>query len=88
MALLVTDALLAQYQGGPSSFLQYSAVLDQLWFSRDPVALDTLALKELAHQRKQFDAPTLWTNYQIYTNAVLLQLGVNDPSRIRVEKVK
>jgi len=25
---------------------------------------------------------------QIYTNAVLLQLGVNDPARIQVEAVK
>jgi hypothetical protein len=88
VVLNVTDALLAQYQGGPSSFLQYATELDQLWLSHDPVALDTLALKELAHDRKKFNVPPLPANYQIYTNAVLLQLGVNDPSQILVEKVK
>ena len=88
VVLLVTDALLAQYQGGPASFLQYSTELDQMWISHDPVALDTLGLKELASERVAANAPPLWTNYQIYTNAVLLQLGINDPSRIRVEKVK
>lgn len=88
VVLLVTDALLGQYQGGPASFLQYSSVLDQLWLSHDPVALDTLALKQLAAERTLFDAPPLPANFQIYTNAVLLQLGINDPSRIQVQKVK
>ena len=88
VVLNVTDALLGQYQGGPASFLQYATVLDQIWLSRDPVALDTLALKELARQRKLFEIPEPKLNYQLYTNAVLLQLGLNDPSRIQIQKVK
>jgi hypothetical protein len=88
VVLNVTDALLVQYQGGPASYLQYASVLDQIWLSRDPVALDTLALKELARQRKLFDIPPPKLNFQLYTNAVLLQLGVNDPSRIQIERVK
>ena len=88
VVLLVTDALLGQYQGGPASFLQYATVLDQIWLSRDPVALDTLALKELARQRKQSDSPPPKLNYPLYTNAVLLQLGLNDPARIQIEKVR
>jgi len=88
VVLNVTDALLGQYQGGPASYLQYATVLNQIWLSRDPVALDTLALKELAHQRKLFDIPPPPMNYEIYTNAVLLQLGINDPSRIEIEKVR
>ena len=88
VVLNVTDALLGQYQGGPASFLQYATVLDQIWLSRDPVALDTLALKELARQRKLFEIPQPKLNYQLYTNAVLLQLGINDPSRIQIEMVK
>ena len=88
VVLNVTDALLGQYQGGPASYLQYATVLDQIWLSRDPVALDTLALQELARQRKLFSIPPPRINYQIYTNAVLLQLGVNDPARFQIEKVK
>ena len=88
VVLHVTDALLGQYQGGPAGYLQYAAVLDQIWFSHDPVALDTLALKQLEAERKTFDIPPPKSNNQIYTNAVLLQLGQNDPARIQIEKVK
>jgi hypothetical protein len=62
-------------------------VLDQIWLSRDPVALDTLGLKQLVFERQEFDIPQPPVNYQIYTNAVLLQLGVNDPAHIQLEKV-
>jgi hypothetical protein len=88
VALNVTDALLSQYQGGPAGYLQFSVECDEIWFSHDAVALDTLALKELMHERRTLSAPALPTNFAIYTNAVLLQLGVNDPSRIRIERVK
>jgi hypothetical protein len=88
VTLLVTDALLGQYQGGPASFVQYSTQLDQLWLGHDPVALDMLALKELVRQRRVLNVSPMPANYQIYTNAVLLQLGINDPSRIDVDKVK
>ena len=87
VVLHVTDALLGQFQGGPSGYLQYATKLDQLWLAHDPVALDTLALKELARERRAYSVPPLRTNGQIYTNAVLLQLGINDPVRILVEKV-
>ena len=88
VVLHVTDALLGQYQGGPAGYLQYSTVLQQLWFSHDPVALDVLALKELARERRVFDAPPLPANFQIYTNATLLQLGIGNPARIQIENVQ
>ena len=87
VALYVTDALLAQYQGGPAGYLQFSTVNNELWFSNDPVALDTLALRELMLERRLLDAPPLPSNFAIYTNAMLLQLGMNNPSRIQIEKV-
>lgn len=86
VALHVTDALLAQYEGGPAGYLQFSMVRSELWFGHDPVALDTMALKELMLQRRLLNIPPMRTNFAIYTNAVLLQLGVNDPSRIQIEK--
>ena len=88
VVLHVTDALLAQYQGGPESYLQFSTVRNEIWFSHDPVALDTLALRELMFQRRVLDAPPMPTNFAIYTNAVLLQLGIADPTRIQVEKIQ
>jgi hypothetical protein len=52
------------------------------------VALDTLAIKELDRERRAFDAPEFKLNLELYANATLLQLGVNDPAKIQVEKLR
>ena len=88
VALNITDALIGQYEGGSRGLLHYSTVLNQLWFSRDPVALDTLAIKELDRERRLLDAPAFKPNLELYANAALLQLGVNDPAKIQVEKLR
>ena len=88
VALNITDALISQYEGGQRGLLHYSTVPDQLWFSRDPVALDTMALRELERQRHAARAPEFMPHLEIYTNAVLLQLGVSDPAKIKVDKIK
>ena len=88
VALNITDALIGQYEGGSRGLLHYSTVLNQLWFGRDPVALDTLAIKELDRERRALDAPEFKLNLELYANATLLQLGVNDPARIQVEKLR
>ena len=88
VALNITDALIGQYAGGTKGLLQYSTVLNQLWFSHDPVALDTLAIQELDRERQLVQAPEFKPNLQLYANAALLQLGVNDLARIQVEKIR
>jgi len=88
VALNITDALIGQYEGGERGLLHYSSVPDQLWFSRDPVALDTMAVRELDRERRAAKAPEFAPHLEIYTNAVLLQLGVSDPAKIQVEKIK
>ncbi len=88
VVLNITDALLGQYEGGPNGLLQYSDVLDELWFSRDPVALDTLAANKLKSERVAHDAAEFEFHTDLYTNAALLELGFNDPAKISVEKVK
>jgi hypothetical protein len=88
VVLNITDALLGQYEGGSRGLLHYSSVLNLLWFSRDPVALDTLAVKELDRQRRALQAPEFNPNPGLYANAALLQLGVNDPAKIRVERLR
>jgi hypothetical protein len=86
--LCITDALIAQYEGGASVELQYSTELNQLWFSSDPVALDTLAIHEIYNERIANGEVGFDPNLEIYTNAVLLQLGINDPSKIKIVKAK
>jgi hypothetical protein len=87
VALNITDALIGQYAGGAKGLLQYSTVPNQLWFSHDPVALDTLAIQELDRERRIMNAPAFKPNLQLYSNAALLQLGVNDAARIQVETI-
>ena len=87
VVLNITDALLCQYEGGERGLLHYSVILNELRFSRDPVALDTLALQDLERQRQSANAPNLKTNHDLYSNAAFLDLGVNDPKRIHVETI-
>jgi hypothetical protein len=88
VVLNITDALITQYEGDAAVLLHYSTVLNQLWFSGDPVALDTLAIKELNHERQAYGDIGFDPDLEIYTNAALLQLGINDPSKIKIVKVK
>ncbi|HEY1489409.1 MAG TPA: hypothetical protein VGF90_00100, partial [Verrucomicrobiae bacterium] len=88
VVLNITDALIGQYEGGTRSLLHYSAVPGQLWFSHDPVALDTLAIKELARERREAGAPQLKPKLDIYANASLLQLGENRLDKIHVQKIR
>lgn len=88
VVLNITDALICQYEGGQRGLLHYSTVLNQLRFSRDPVALDMLSVKELDRQRRAAKAPYVKPNFELYVNANLLELGVNDVTRIQVDTIK
>lgn len=82
----ITDALICQYQGEQRTLLHYSAILNELRFSRDPVALDVLSVKELDRQRKAAGYSKEPTSLEVYQNAQLLELGVADTERIKVER--
>jgi len=91
VVLCVTDALICQYEGEKSGLLHYSTPLNELRFSRDPVALDILSLRDLERQRVAMGiAPTrgqYYTNQvELLNNAALLELGVSDIGSIRVER--
>ncbi len=88
VVLNITDALICQYEGGERGLLHFSATLNQLRFSRDPVALDVLSLAELDRQRQAADAPPVKLNLDLYNNAALLELGTSDMKRIKIETIK
>ena len=85
VVLNIVDALICQYEGSERSLLHYSATLNQLRFSKDPVALDVLSLKELERQRQAQGAPAPKPNPDLYNNAALLELGVSELKRIDTE---
>jgi hypothetical protein len=85
--LNIVDALICQYDGQHSGLLHYSVILNQLRFSRDPLALDVLSLQEINRQRDLAGVPNSLTNVDLYSNAALLEIGISDPRHIQVEKI-
>jgi hypothetical protein len=59
--------------------------MNQLWFGKDPVALDSLALLELERQRDIAGVPQPRPARELYANAELLELGVANLKRILTE---
>ena len=82
----ITDSLIGQYEGEQRTLLHYSTALNQLWFSKDPVALDVHAVQELGRYREPIGFSRRYM--ELYQNATLLELGVSDASKIAVELVK
>jgi hypothetical protein len=88
IALVIVDALICQYQGEENNLLHYAKVLNQLRFSKDPVALDVLSLHELEAQRKKAGLPFRTFPRNLYRNAALLELGIANPRHILVDHHK
>ena len=89
VVLNITDALIGQYQGEQMSLLHYSMELNQIWLSKDPVALDVLSIQELDRERQERKILPGNDNPDLYKNAsYFLELGVGDPSKIRIEMAK
>jgi hypothetical protein len=88
VVLNIVDALICQYEGAERGLLHYSATLNELRFSKDPVALDVLSLQELDRQREAAKAPPVKGNTELYNNAALLELGVSDPKKIHIEHIQ
>ena len=61
---------------------------DYLGMGQHPVALDVLSIKELVRQRSAAQMNPTRVNSILYENEELLELGVADVDRIRIERVK
>jgi hypothetical protein len=70
------------------SLLHYSTALNQIWISKDAVALDVLAIQELDRERQARKMSAGNPNAELYHNAWELELGVNDPAKVQVDVVK
>ena len=86
VVLNIVDALICQYQG-EGRMLHHSTMLNQLRFGTDAVALDVLSIQELDRQRRLAKAPPVKVNWQIYTNAAYMDLGVGDVHLMDVQKI-
>jgi hypothetical protein len=85
VVLSVTDALVGQYEGGRRTLLHYAEALNELRFSRDPVALDALAFDDLNRLRRAAGAGEITNRIELLANALLLELGEPDPIKVDVD---
>jgi hypothetical protein len=88
VVLCITDALIGQYQGENQSLLHYATPVNQIWISKDPVALDVLGIQELQQERQARTMTGGDPNMELYRNAELLELGVSSTAKMQIELVK
>jgi uncharacterized protein (DUF362 family) len=82
------DGLIAQYAGGPQSQPNYAMHHATLYASRDPVALDTIALKRLEEWRARASLPKIGRLAAYVDFATQLRLGNSAPNRIEVRNIE
>ena len=68
--------------------MHYSIALNELRLSKDPLALDTLSMQELDWQRRAARMRSPTNHFELYQNAALLELGVNEIASMKIERVR
>jgi hypothetical protein len=87
VVLNIMDGLVAQYAGGPQSQPNYAVHHATLLASKDPVAIDALALQRLDGWRKEARLPPIGRLADYVQVAGQVGLGHADPARIEVRNV-
>jgi uncharacterized protein (DUF362 family) len=87
VVLNIMDGLVAQYGGGPASQPNFAIHHATLYASKDPVALDTVALKRLEEWRSKANFPPIGRLASYVQTATAVGLGNSDMSRIEVKHV-
>lgn len=87
MVINIMDGLVAEYAGGPASQPNYSVHYGTLLASKDPVAIDEVALRQLEEWRKRDRLPAIGQLATHVAVAAQMGLGNADASRIIVKKI-
>ena len=85
--LIVCDALLAQYHGGPGYKPQWTWNYNGIIVGRDPVALDRICHNIIEEKRKEIKLPSLKQanrEPKYISTAAMLGLGIDEPSEINL----
>lgn len=82
------DGLIAEYAGGPQSQPNYAMHYATLYASRDPVALDVIALKRLEEWRERASLPKMGRLAAYIDFASQLGLGNSALNRIEVRNIE
>ena len=81
------DGLLAQYAGGPQPQPNYALHHATLYASKDPVALDAIALRNLEQWRARASLPPIGSTAAYVDFASQLNLGNSAPNRIEIRNI-
>jgi len=87
VVLNLMDGLLAQYAGGPESQPGYAFPFATLYASKDPVAIDSIALRQLEEWRKKRKLPPIQRLGAHVMVAEQFGLGNANPARIEIRDV-
>jgi uncharacterized protein (DUF362 family) len=87
VAFNLMDGLVAQYAGGPQSQPNYAVHHATLYASKDPVALDAVALRRLEQWRARASLPPIGRAAAYVDFASQLGLGNSARNRIEVRNI-
>ena len=87
VVLNIMDGLLAQYAGGPESQPAYAFPFATIYASKDPVAIDAIALRHLEEWRAKRKVPPIKRTGAQVQVAAEMGLGNADLSRIEIRDV-
>lgn len=87
VVLNLMDGLVAQFAGGPASQPNYAEHHATLYASKDPVAVDAIALKKLSEWRARGSVPAIGREAAYIKAASQMGLGNYDPARIEIRNV-
>jgi uncharacterized protein (DUF362 family) len=87
VAFNLMDGLVAQYAGGPQSQPNYAVHHATLYASKDPVALDAVALRRLEQWRARASLPPIGRAAAYVGFASQLGLGNSAPNQIGVRNI-
>jgi hypothetical protein len=88
LVLNVMDGLIAGYAGGLGFKPQYSWNYGALYFSADPVAIDSLCVDVLEAKGREARVPLIRPLATHITTATRLGLGQSDPAKIDLSEAK
>jgi uncharacterized protein (DUF362 family) len=88
VVLNIMDGLLGQYAGGPQPQPNYAVHHATLYASKDPVALDAIALKRLEEWRSRTNLPKVASQAAYIDFASLLGLGNSQSNRIELRNIR
>jgi len=87
LVLNIMDGLIAGYAGGPTFKPQYSWNYGALYFSTDPVAIDSLCVAALDAKRREAKVPVIGSSASNVVTAARLGLGTSPTNQIELATI-